>query len=103
MHAAKERGRGQFTPGWSSSWSTTTSVRVLVAGLLQGHPGRCPQSRPVNPGWPLVAAMLQLGRTPGLQVIAEGVEDGDQLAELAELACPYVLGYHLARPAPVAR
>ncbi|MDG6106975.1 EAL domain-containing protein [Dactylosporangium aurantiacum] len=50
----------------------------------------------------LLAAVVQLGHTLGLRVVAEGVEDAAQLAELVGLGCRYAQGYHLARPAPVA-
>ncbi|GAA1535355.1 hypothetical protein GCM10009827_062040 [Dactylosporangium maewongense] len=49
----------------------------------------------------LLAAVVQLGHTLGLRVVAEGVEDAEQLAELVGLGCRYAQGYHLARPAPV--
>ncbi|MFI5912020.1 EAL domain-containing protein [Dactylosporangium sp. NPDC051541] len=48
----------------------------------------------------LIAAVLQLGRTLGLAVIAEGVEDAEQLAELVALGCPLLQGFHCGRPAP---
>ena len=49
----------------------------------------------------LLAAVVQLGHTLGLRVVAEGVEDAAQLAELVDLGCRYGQGYYLARPAPV--
>ncbi len=49
----------------------------------------------------LIAAVLQLGRTLGLEVVAEGVEDAEQLAELVALGCPLLQGFHCGRPAPV--
>jgi EAL domain-containing protein (putative c-di-GMP-specific phosphodiesterase class I) len=33
-----------------------------------------------------------------MDVIAEGVENDDQLARLDALECDYVQGYHLSRP-----
>ena len=46
----------------------------------------------------VVAATVQLGHALGLQVVAEGVEDGASLAVLAELGCDVAQGYHLSRP-----
>ena len=34
-----------------------------------------------------------------LSVVAEGIEDGDQLARLVGIDCDYAQGFHLARPA----
>ncbi|MCY1142401.1 EAL domain-containing protein [Actinoplanes sp. Pm04-4] len=50
----------------------------------------------------LVSAVLQLGHTLGLKVVAEGVETEEQLALLAAMDCRYAQGYHLGRPEPAA-
>ena len=44
--------------------------------------------------------MIALGRSLGLEVVAEGVEDADQLSALQELGCRSAQGYLLGRPAP---
>ena len=50
----------------------------------------------------IVASTIAMARGLGLQVLAEGVEDGEQLAQLRRLGCPQVQGFYLHRPAPVA-
>ncbi len=50
----------------------------------------------------LVSAVVQLGHTLGLRVVAEGVEDEPQLAALIAMGCEYAQGYHLGRPEPAA-
>jgi EAL domain-containing protein (putative c-di-GMP-specific phosphodiesterase class I) len=47
-----------------------------------------------------VSAVLQLGHTLGLKVVAEGVETEEQMALLAAMDCRYAQGYHLGRPEP---
>jgi diguanylate cyclase (GGDEF)-like protein len=51
----------------------------------------------------LVRSAVELGHNLGLVVVAEGVEDGDTLSALRDVACDYVQGYHLGRPMPVAK
>ncbi|XVU23109.1 putative bifunctional diguanylate cyclase/phosphodiesterase [Actinoplanes sp. CA-054009] len=48
----------------------------------------------------LVSAILQLGHTLGLRVVAEGVETGEQLDLLTAMECRYAQGYFLGVPAP---
>lgn len=50
----------------------------------------------------LVEAVLQLGCSLGIEVVAEGVESQTDLAVLQSMKCPLVQGYHIARPAPLA-
>ena len=50
----------------------------------------------------IVASTIAMARGLGLQVLAEGVEDGEQLAQLRRLGCPQVQGFYLHRPAPAA-
>ena len=50
----------------------------------------------------IVASTIALARGLGLQALAEGVENGAQLAQLRRLGCPQVQGYYLHRPAPAA-
>ncbi len=46
----------------------------------------------------LAAAILQLARTLGYQVIAEGVEQPEQAESLRALGCGLAQGYHLGQP-----
>ncbi|GAB3348702.1 hypothetical protein GCM10027300_11090 [Modestobacter lapidis] len=49
----------------------------------------------------LVQGLLQLGAGMGLQVIAEGIEDGDQARWLLDHGCAMAQGYAFGRPAPL--
>ncbi|NEL55145.1 EAL domain-containing protein [Modestobacter sp. CPCC 205119] len=49
-----------------------------------------------------VAALLQLGRDLGMEVVVEGVERPGQLAVLRRLGCRYAQGWLLARAVPAA-
>jgi diguanylate cyclase (GGDEF)-like protein/PAS domain S-box-containing protein len=48
----------------------------------------------------IVAAIVNLAHTLGLDAIAEGVETAAQLAELRELGCDAAQGFYVARPLP---
>lgn len=48
----------------------------------------------------LVAAILAMARSLGLEVVAEGVENKDQIEFLRNAGCPLVQGYFFSRPLP---
>jgi diguanylate cyclase (GGDEF)-like protein len=49
-------------------------------------------------GHAVVAAITRLGQTLHLEVVAEGLENGDQVEVLQNLDCPLGQGYHFSRP-----
>jgi EAL domain-containing protein (putative c-di-GMP-specific phosphodiesterase class I) len=50
----------------------------------------------------IVSAIVSLGHTLNLKVIAEGVETPEQLEFLQMLGCDQYQGYHYSRPMPAA-
>ena len=48
----------------------------------------------------LLRSIIKLGQTLGLQVLAEGIERGDQVIRLRELGCRLGQGYHFSPPLP---
>ncbi|WP_176461109.1 bifunctional diguanylate cyclase/phosphodiesterase [Janthinobacterium sp. PC23-8] len=46
----------------------------------------------------LAATIVSMGRSLGMQVVAEGVETAPQAAILKAMGCHYLQGYHIARP-----
>lgn len=51
----------------------------------------------------IVRSTIDLARTLGLTVTAEGVEDRATLMELKRLSCNFAQGYHLGRPVPASQ
>ncbi|MBM7063291.1 bifunctional diguanylate cyclase/phosphodiesterase [Pseudomonas sp. UL073] len=50
----------------------------------------------------LVRAMINLAHNLGLEVVAEGVEDGEHLALLRQYGCDQAQGYLISKPLPLA-
>jgi diguanylate cyclase (GGDEF)-like protein len=48
----------------------------------------------------IVRAIIEMGHSLGLKVVAEGVEDGETLEALAGLGCDTAQGYFISRPVP---
>lgn len=47
-----------------------------------------------------MAALVTMGRALNMKVVAEGVEEEEQAAKLAQLGCDYAQGFFFGRPAP---
>ncbi|MET0319242.1 MAG: EAL domain-containing protein [Duganella sp.] len=50
----------------------------------------------------LVHAIIAMGHSLGLKLVAEGVETAGQAAILEKMGCHYLQGYHISRPIPPA-
>jgi EAL domain-containing protein (putative c-di-GMP-specific phosphodiesterase class I) len=50
----------------------------------------------------IIRAVLALGKSLDVPVLAEGIETREQLAILASEGCDEAQGYYLGRPAPIA-
>jgi EAL domain-containing protein (putative c-di-GMP-specific phosphodiesterase class I) len=48
----------------------------------------------------MVSAISQLGHALHLQLVAEGIEQSEQVSTLQDLACEYGQGFFFARPLP---
>jgi diguanylate cyclase (GGDEF)-like protein len=81
-------------------FSSLSYMRFLPIAMLKldrvftENIGRDPGNRRI------AQAVLELGRSAGLQTIAEGIERPEELAQLAALGCSLGQGYLFSRPAP---
>lgn len=46
----------------------------------------------------MVRSTIAMAHELGLEVVAEGIEDEATMAQLAEMGCDYIQGYHVGRP-----
>ena len=70
--------------------------KIKIDRSFVGHVEGSPQAAVI------VRAVLGLGRSLGMGVVAEGVETAEQMRFLTEEACDEVQGYLIGRPEPVA-
>jgi EAL domain-containing protein (putative c-di-GMP-specific phosphodiesterase class I) len=85
-----------FGTGYSSL-SYLTNVPVSALKIDRSFIGAL---RPTRDGEAIVRAIVSLAHNLDLKVVAEGVENADQLRHLEDLACDYAQGFHFARPRP---
>ncbi len=98
LQALKEIGVRIAVDDFGTGYSSLAYLRRFPVDLLkvdqafvQGL-GRDPEDSAI------VAAVVSLARTLGMEAIAEGVETDAQLAELRTLGCDMAQGFFMARP-----
>ena len=87
----------------SGSWSG----RASIVSLLELAPKRLKIDRklvaPIRESRSqrdLLASIIDIGRSQGIEIVAEGVETMEHAAILRDLGCHVLQGYALARPMP---
>ena len=59
--------------------------------------GVCDSSRELG----LIAAIVAMGRILGMQIVAEGVEEANQVESLKQIGCDFIQGFYYSKPLPV--
>jgi EAL domain-containing protein (putative c-di-GMP-specific phosphodiesterase class I) len=85
-----------FGTGWSSL-GALQRYPVDVLKLDRSLVGPAASSAPAAA---LARAVVEMAQALGLDVVAEGIEDEEQLAAMRALGCPHGQGFVFARPMP---
>jgi diguanylate cyclase (GGDEF)-like protein len=84
---------------FGTGWSSLSYLQQLPVDELKIDRSFVATLGVDGPSMAIVGSLVDMAHALGLQVVAEGVESPDQLAELHRLDCDAVQGYLLARPA----
>ena len=85
---------------FGTGYSSLDHLREMPADILKIDRSFVAGMAANSPDSALVAAAIAMDRALDMQVVAEGIETTDQVADLRELACPLGQGYLFARPLP---
>ncbi len=99
LHGIREMGIALSLDDFGTGFSSLSYLKRLPINTLKidrsfidGLPGDTNDRA-------IVQAVLAMGRSLGIQVLAEGVENPAQVAALRLMGCAYAQGYHFGRPA----
>lgn len=96
-------GVGISIDDFGTGYSSLLYLKQLPANELKIDRGFIAELTQGNDDEAIVSAIVALGKTLGLQIVAEGVETIEQQALLTRLGCNVLQGYLLGRPVPPAQ
>ena len=85
---------------FGTGYSSLDHLREMPADVLKIDRSFVAGMSANSPDTALVAAAIAMGRALEMEVVAEGIETNEQVADLRELGCPLGQGYLFARPLP---
>ncbi len=88
---------------FGTAYSSVSHLHELPVSTLKIDCSFVERISASNGTYSIVQAIIALGHSLGLQVVAEGVERGDQLECLRSLGCNLLQGYLFAPPMPASR
>jgi diguanylate cyclase (GGDEF)-like protein/PAS domain S-box-containing protein len=85
---------------FGTGYSSLDHLREMPADILKIDRSFVAGMAANSPDSALVAAAIAMGRALAMEVVAEGIETSEQVADLRELGCPLGQGFLFARPLP---
>jgi diguanylate cyclase (GGDEF)-like protein/PAS domain S-box-containing protein len=85
---------------FGTGYSSLDHLREMPADVLKIDRSFVAGMAANSPDSALVAAAIAMGRALDMEVVAEGIETSEQVADLRELGCPLGQGFLFARPLP---
>jgi diguanylate cyclase (GGDEF)-like protein/PAS domain S-box-containing protein len=98
LNALREDGIGLAIDDFGTGYSSLVYLRNLPIQRLKIAQDFVHEIEHENRDAAIVRAVIDLGRSLGLDIVAEGVETDRQAAVLERLRCPLVQGFHYDRP-----
>ena len=85
---------------FGTGYSSLSYLNKMSADLLKVDKAFIDQMNTTDSSRQYVAAIISIGHIMNLEVIAEGVEEGDQMETLRDIGCDFIQGFIWGRPMP---
>jgi diguanylate cyclase (GGDEF)-like protein/PAS domain S-box-containing protein len=100
LRELNEQGIRIAIDDFGTGYSSLDHLREMPADVLKIDRSFVAGMAANSPDSALVAAAIAMGRALDMEVVAEGIETSEQVADLRELGCPLGQGFLFARPLP---
>jgi diguanylate cyclase (GGDEF)-like protein/PAS domain S-box-containing protein len=85
---------------FGTGWSSLGALQRYPVDVLKLDRSLVAPAASSAPAAALARALVEMAQALGLDVVAEGIEDDEQLAAMRALGCPHGQGFVFARPMP---
>lgn len=96
----REKGFHILIDDFGSGYSSLNSLKDISVDVLKIDIKFLPIDKKEDKAEIVLSAVINMGRSLGLDIIAEGVETKEQLEMLKSLGCKCVQGYYFYKPMP---
>ena len=100
LRALRDLGVNLSLDDFGTGYSSLTYLRAFPINIVKIDKSFVRTIGTERQDTAIVAAVLALAKNLNISVVAEGVENPEQLAVLVHLQCPYLQGYLFSRPRP---
>ena len=100
MRALRDLGVHLAIDDFGTGYSSLSYLKTFPVNTLKIDRGFVRDLVAQSQDAAIVQSVVTLGRSLGLNVVAEGVETAEQLEFLSDMGCAMIQGFHIARPMP---
>jgi diguanylate cyclase (GGDEF)-like protein len=98
LNKLRDMGIGLSLDDFGTGYSSMTHLRHLPVDELKVDRGFVDAMTTSQQDAVIVRAAIELGHNLGMDVVAEGIENADTLAEIVSAGCSLAQGYYFAKP-----
>ena len=100
LKAVHEMGFRVYLDDFGTGYSSLSYLKMFPVDTLKVDQSFVRDMRDDNNEHTLVGAIIAMGKSLGLDIVAEGVELSDHIKALNRMGCHYAQGYYFSRPIP---
>lgn len=97
----RDRGYTVMMDDFGSGFSSLNALKDIIVDVLKIDQRFLTDNGDLDRGRYIIQTVVELAEELHMEVIAEGVEEKEQVEFLKSIGCSYVQGYYFAKPMPV--
>ncbi|MGB0590464.1 MAG: EAL domain-containing protein [Myxococcota bacterium] len=101
VERCREMGTSVALDDFGTGYSSLSYLLYFPIDVLKIDRAFVTQMSESDRGAAIVGAIVSMAHNMDMQIVAEGIEEPEQLAILAEMKCDFGQGYYMSRPLPV--